>query len=89
MESDTTPPTLRPCPANASVQEEFGWISEWLRHHQLFTTLDALLDEGMQLLDLNVAKIVEPPVSAAQIRSGINIFVSDYYENISLQFYTI
>jgi WD40 repeat protein len=68
MESDTTPPTLRPCPANASVQEEFGWISEWLRHHQLFTTLDALLDEGMQLLDLNVAKIVEPPVSLPSIQ---------------------
>ncbi len=76
MESDTTAPdstdntaTLRPYPANASVQEEFGWISEWLRHHQLFNTLDALLDEGMQLLDLSVAKTVEQHVSPVQIRS--------------------
>ncbi len=69
MESDT--PTLRPYPSNASVQEEFGWISEWLRHHQLFNTLDALLDEGMQLLELNVAKTVEQPVRLG-LRSHFN-----------------
>lgn len=66
--TDTTASTLRPYPANASVQEEFGWVSEWLRHHQLFTTLDALLDEGMQLLDLDVAKTVAQPVRRG--RSG-------------------